>query len=166
MGPAGSYSLAAHRLNPGLTAVADENEGLEAQTGPDSQNQVGNGGRQESGSFLEGGHTVPVVNWDVSIDNSLFPGHAAQTSKLPVDLAFPLRPDHRSSCPRRFGTRFDGFLAAPPPPNLTAFCVPHLACGFLGISLSRISLVGILLIALILSSLYMPVHCLLQQMIL
>jgi len=62
MGPAGSYSLAAHRLNPGLIAVADENEGLEAQTGPDYQSQVGHGNLEESGSFLEGEHTVPVVN--------------------------------------------------------------------------------------------------------
>ena len=140
MGPAGSYSLAAHRLNPGLTVVTDENEGLEVETDPDYQNQVGHGSRQESGSFLEGDHTVLVVNWSIRFDGSLFPGHAAQTSKPPLDPAFPLRSDHQSLCPRRFGTCFDGFLAAPPPPNLSESYVSRLARGFLGVSLYRLLL--------------------------
>jgi len=87
MGPAGSYSRPSSE--PGSTTVADENEGLEAQTGPDYENKVGYRGREKSGSLLEGEHTVVVVHWDFIIDRSLFPGHGTQSWKLPVDLAFP-----------------------------------------------------------------------------
>jgi hypothetical protein len=79
----------------------DEDEGLEAQAIPNHQGQVGNRGRKESGSFLE--------------------GHATQSSKLPVDPAFSRPCDHQPPCPGRLGACLNGLLAAAPSANLTAF---------------------------------------------
>jgi len=93
VGPAGSYSRPSSE--PGSTIVADENEGLEAQTGPDYENKVGYRSREKSGSLLEGEHTVLVVHWDFIIDRSLFLGHGTQPWKLPVDLTLPRLSDHQ-----------------------------------------------------------------------
>jgi hypothetical protein len=83
-----------------------------------------------------------VITRSDSKRGSIFPGYVPQPSRLPSVPVFPRSSEYQPSGPRRLGTRFPGFLATPPSCHLIFLL--HFACRFTGISLSRLSLVGIL----------------------